>query len=454
MKLSKKITLFFIIAILFSIFIVSLISSSMINNSFDKYLVGDQRKKVEQISKEINDLYQENGYLLYEKQIESYASLESLSIRIKNLEDKTLYSSDHMGGMSGMHRKMMRNHLSSSEEYLEEVFPLLQGDKKAGTIVIGYVDNSYLTESALAFKNTLARILFVSAIVAVVVGIFTSILLAKSLTNPLISIRNTALEIQRGNLKKKSQLKTNIVEIKELSNSINYLSETLSKQESIRKQYASDISHELRTPISTLKSHVEAIMDGIWQPSQEHLSILLSEINRLSSLVDDLKNSFNSNEQDMVLNKSKFNLSAEVKKVITTLIPIFYKENIAIEESIEEDIIVFMDIDKIKQVMYNLLSNCAKYMAREGTVYISVNKENNNKVSIIIKDTGVGIEKEHLPLLFNRFYRIDKSRNSSTGGSGLGLSIAKSIVEEHGGEITVKSVYKKGSEFTISLPLI
>ena len=195
-------------------------------------------------------------------------------------------------------------------------------------------------------------------------------------------------------------------------------------------------------------------MDGIWQPSQEHLSILLSEINRLSSLVDDLKNSFNSNEQDMVLNKSKFNLSAEVKEVITTFMPIFYKENIAIEESIEEDIIVFMDIDKIKQAMYNLLSNCAKYMAREGTVYISVNKENNNRVSIIIKDTGVGIEKEHLPLLFNRFYRIDKSRNSSTGGSGLGLSIAKSIVEEHGGEITVKSVYKKGSEFTISLPLI
>lgn len=453
MKLSKKITLFFIIAILFSIFIVSLISNSMINNSFDKYLVGDQKKRVEQISKEINELYEENGYKLYEKQIESYASLENLSIKIKSLEDKVLYSYDYMDKMNNMHRKMMMDHGMPSGEYIEETFILSQNDKKTGTIVIRYIDNSYLTEGALIFKDTLTKILLISGIVAVIIGILTSVLLANSLTKPLINIKDTALEIQKGNLKKKSKLNTNIVEIKELSNSINYLGETLSKQENIRKKYASDISHELRTPLSTLKSHVEAIMDGIWEPSKEHLFILMSEINRLSSLIDDLRSSFNSNEHGIVLSKTQFNLSNEIQEIITTFMPIFNKDNISIEENIHRDIIVSMDRDKIKQVIYNLLSNSVKYINKEGQVYISVTKKETNKVSIIIRDTGIGIHEEHLPLIFNRFYRIDESRNTSTGGTGLGLAIVKSIVEEHGGEIIVKSVYGEGSEFTICLPI-
>ncbi|NMA49118.1 MAG: HAMP domain-containing histidine kinase [Tissierellia bacterium] len=453
MKLSKRITLLFSLAILFSIFIVSLISNSMINNRFDKYLVGEQRKKLEQISKEINQLYAENEYKLYEKQIESYASLENLSIKIRDLENNLLYSSDQMGGMGGMHRRMMIEHGMTEGEYVENTFNLLQHDKKVGTLIIGYIDNSFLTESALIFKNTLTNILFIASIIAVIIGIITSILLSNSLTKPLINITNTSLEIQKGNLNKKSELTTNIIEIKELSNSINYLGETLSKQEDIRKKYASDISHELRTPLSTLKSHVEAIIDGIWEPSKEHLSILMGEIDRLSSLIDDLKSSFNSSEHGIVLNKTRFNLSDEIKEIIATFMPIFNKENISIKENIEKDIMVCMDKDKIKQVMYNLLSNSVKYIDKEGQIYISITKKETNKVFITVRDTGIGIQQEQLPLIFNRFYRIDKSRNTDTGGTGLGLAIVKSIVDEHGGEISVKSVYGKGSEFMIYLPI-
>nr|WP_300003339.1 HAMP domain-containing sensor histidine kinase [Tissierella sp.] len=454
MKLSKKITLFFIIAILFSIFIVSLISNSMINNSFDKFLVGDQKKKVEQISKEINELYTDKEYNLYEKQIDSYASLENLNIKIEDLKGRLLYSSKRMSGMHNMNKKMMMNHGMSLGEYAEDRFDLTQGKEKIGTIIIGHIDNSYLTEGALIFKNTLSNILFISGIVALLIGVFTSIVLANSLTRPLVNIKNHAYEIEKGNLSKKSQLNTDITEIKELSKSINFLADSLSSQEAIRKKYASDISHELRTPLTTLKSHVEAIMDGIWEPSKEHLSILLSEINRLSLLADDLRNSFNSSEQGVVLNKTKFDLSLEVKKTVTTFMPIFNKENIEIEAYIEEDIIALMDRDKIKQVLYNLLSNCVKYIEGEGRISLSLKKEGGNKVAIVIKDNGIGMKADQLAFIFDRFYRIDKSRNSSTGGTGLGLSIVKSIVEEHGGEIIVKSIYKKGSEFFISLPLI
>lgn len=452
MKLSKKITLFFVLAILFSIFIVSLISNSIINSRFDRYLVNEQEQKLEQICKEINELYEENNYELYEEQISSYASLENLTIKIKNLEDELLYSSDQMHGMWNMHRRMMRNQGMSEGEYLERSFPLYKNGEKVGSIVIGYIDNSYLTESALIFKSTLTRLLFISSVIAIIIGVITSIFLARGLTKPLVNIRNTALEIQKGNFNEKSILDTNTVEIRELSHSINYLGETLSKQENIRKKYASDISHELRTPISTLKSHVEAIMDGIWEASPEHLSILMSEINRLSSLVDDLKDSFNSNEHGIILNKTHFNLSEDINDIITTFTPIFNKHAISIEKNIEENIDIYMDRDKLKQIIYNIISNSIKYIDNIGKIDISVQKEKNNAL-ISLQDNGVGIKEDHIPFIFDRFYRVDASRNKDTGGTGLGLSIVKSIVDAHGGNIKVNSKYQEGTEFIITLPL-
>ncbi len=453
MKLSRKITLFFVSAILLSIFVVSLISNSIINNRFDKYLVDEQGKKLEKISSEINELYEENGYKLYERQISSYSSLENLNIKIKNLEDKLLYSSDKMHRIGNMHRKMMKSQGMMEGQYVEDAFPLFQNDEKVGTVIIGYIDNSYLTESALIFKSALTKVLFISAIIALIIGILTSIFLSTSLTKPLIKIRNTALEMQKGNLKQKSSLNTNTIEIKELSNSINYLGETLYRQEEIRKKYASNISHELRTPISTLKSHLEAIMDGIWEASPEHLSILMDEINRLTLLVDDLKDSFNSNEDKIILNKTKFDVSTEIKDIITTFTPMFNKANIGIEQNIEENVKVYMDIDKLKQIMYNLISNAIKYIDEDGKISISLQRKDVNKVIIRIKDNGIGIKEKHIPFVFDRFYRADGSRNKDTGGTGLGLAIVKSMVKAHDGEIQVKSIYGESTEFIIHLPL-
>lgn len=450
MKVSKKITLFFIVTILFSIFIVSGISNLMINNRFEKYLVKEQEIKLKQISNEINELYKENGYKLYQRDINFYASLEDLSIDIMDLNNQILYSSNRKG-IGKMHKGIMKTHGISEGNYVKKSFPLLEKDTQVGTLVIGYIDNSYLTEGAIVFKDTLTKSLFLSGILAIFIGIGISIILSKSLTNPLLSIRNAAIEIRKGNLYKKSKVNTNMTEIKELSNSINYLGETLAKQENIRKKYASDISHELRTPLTTLQSHLEAIMDGIWEPSNEHLIILMEEINRLSSLVDNLKDSFNSEEHELVLNKTNFNLSNELKNIATSFIPLYHKEDFVIETNIENNIEVCMDKDKFKQVIYNLLSNSIKYLNNNGKVSLSLKRE-NEKISIRIRDNGIGIKENDLPYIFNRFYRVDESRNKNTGGTGLGLSIVKSIIEAHDGDIQVKSKTGEGTEFIIFLP--
>ena len=458
MKLAKKMTFSFIFAILLSIFIISFISNYMINTKFEIYLFEEQENKLGKISDEINRLYSENNYTLYQNDIDSYASLEDVYIEIRDLDNNTLYSSSTNSAMGGMHnrgrmgRGMMGMHQSQAGNYVEKPYPLLEKDKTIGILILGYIDNAYLTESAIVFKDTLSKSFLFSGILTVLFGIIISIYLSKSLTNPLILIRNSALEIQKGNLDSRSKVNTNTREIVELSQSINYLAETLSDQEDIRKRYASDISHELRTPITTLKSHLEAILDGVWDNSEEHLNILIGEVNRLSGLVDDLKISFSSEEYKLNLNMTTFNMSKEVHNIIDTFKPIYIKANHSLTSSIEEGIMINMDLDKLKQIIYNLLSNSIKYLNKNGTVSISLSS-NNNQVILTILDNGIGIKKEDLPYIFDRFYRSDSSRNRDTGGTGLGLSIVKSFVEAHNGEITIDSIFGEGTKITIILPL-
>ncbi|MDR7856539.1 HAMP domain-containing sensor histidine kinase [Tissierella sp.] len=452
MKLSGKLTLSFTFIILVSIIIISFISNLMINNRFENYLVEEQQSKLQQIRDEINDLYNKNGYILYEREINSYASLENVYIEIRDLSGNILYTSTNRNGMGGMHRRMMRIHDMPEGNYVEKSGPLLEGDKEVGKLIIGYIDNAYLSESAIIFKDTLSKSFFVSAILTVLLGLIISTILSRSLTRPLLKIRDTATEIRKGNLNKKSNVNTNTIEILELSDSINYLGETLARQENIRKKYASNISHELRTPLTTLKSHLEAIMDGVWDPNEEHLDILMKEIDRLSNLVDDLKDSFRAEELEFVLNKTRFNISNELNDIIMSFIPLYNKKGFAIESSIEDHIEIIMDKDKLKQIMYNLLFNSIKYLDKDGKVLLELIKDKNNVIIRVI-DNGIGIEKKDLPFVFDRFYRSDISKNKDTNGTGLGLSIVKSIVEAHNGTISIESIYGEVTKVSITLPL-
>lgn len=454
MKLSKKLTLSFVFSILFSIIIISIISNFMINKRFENYLVKEQDNRLEQVSNDLNNLYEENGYKLYQQEINSYANMEDVYIEIRDLSDLIIYSSKtkNNGPMGGMHKRFNRMHNIPEGNYVEKSFPLIENSHTVGKLIIGYMDNAYLTDSAIIFKSTLARSLFISAIIAIILGIITSLALSKSLTAPLVSIRNTAVDIRKGFLNKKTDINTNTKEIVDLSDSINFLGETLARQENIRRKYASDISHELRTPLSTLKSHLEAIIDGIWEPSEERFQILLLEIDRLSNLVDDLHNSFRNENYQLILNKTKFNLSNNLIDIITSYTPLYHKEGFSIIKNIVANVEINMDKDKLNQIMNNILSNSIRYLGDKGVVSITLEADVNNAI-IKIMDNGIGIDKKDLPFIFERFYRSDSSRNKSTGGSGLGLSIVKSIVDAHNGIIEIDSIYGEGTEIRLILPL-
>ncbi|NLK43165.1 MAG: HAMP domain-containing histidine kinase [Tissierellia bacterium] len=454
MKLSNKLILSFLLSIFISIFVISFISNTMINNRFENYLVEEQEKKLQRISNDLNELYKDNGYVLYEREINSYANIEKVYIEIRDLNDNIIItsSSGRIMNMSGNHGRMMRQHQLPQGNYVERSFPLMEGSIQVGSLVLGYIDNSYLTEGAILFKETLTKSIFISAIFTLFIGLGISVFLSRSLTIPLLDISNTAIEIRKGNLNRKSKVKSNTKEIVELSESINYLGESLAKQESIRKKYAQDISHELRTPLTTLKSHLEAILDGIWEANEEHLGVLMAEIDRLSNLVDELKNSFRAREIDFILNKTTFSISKEIPLIVTNFIPLYEKRACSIEMDIEDNVFINMDREKLRQIIYNLLSNSLKFLKKDGRVKVVLRKENNKSIIKVI-DNGLGIKKEDLPLIFDRFYTSRESWEENPDGSGLGLSITKSIIEAHNGTIDIDSIYGEGTKVTIVLPL-
>lgn len=459
MSLSKKLTLSFVFSIIISIFIISFISNIMINNRFDTYLIEEQNIKFDKIYSEINELFLKKGGNLKYEDIANYASIEGIYIEIKDINSDIICHSNNkphrrmMGNMMRHHHRMMNpNSYIDNGNYVEKNFTLLDDNKVIGTLIIGYIDNSHLTESAAIFKGTLSKSLFVSGIITIILGFIISVFLSKGLTSPIVDITNTANQMRRGNLESRSIVKTNVKEISQLSYSINYLAETLKKQEDLRKRYALDISHELRTPLTTLKAHLEAMIDGVWDINHEHLNILIKEIDGLTKLVEDLKNTFKDLEGQLNINKTYFNISNELENIVSEFKPLFNKNNYLLESSIEENIEIIMDKSRLKQIMYNLLSNTLKYLDANGKVIVNLVRR-DKYIQITVKDNGTGIRKEDLPFIFERFYKGDVSRNRETGGTGLGLSIVKALVEAHGGSVSAESELGKGTKFTILLPI-
>lgn len=458
MNLSKKLISNFIISILISIFIISIISNFMINKRFDKYLIEEQADRFNEIYLDVNRLFLEKGQELRDQDIEAYSEREGIYLEVRGKDNRPVCHSQHMtpGGMMkhrGRHHHGMMGASRRPSNYSEKTFPLLdKNNENIGSLIIGYEDTSHLTESALLFKGTLSKSFLISGIIAIILGFLLSLSLAQGLSRPIVAITNTANEIREGRLEARSRLDSDVKEISHLSNSINYLAQSLEDQEDLRRRYALDIAHELRTPLTTLKSHLEAMVDGVWETSPDHFNTLINEIDGLAKLVDDLKNTFTEMEGQLNINKTHFNLSQELEDIVSEFQPFFQSQSYSLAWDLEEDIEISMDRYRLKQIISNLLSNASKYLPQDGRVLVSLERE-GGRARISIEDNGSGISQEDLPFIFERFYRADVSRNRKTGGTGLGLSIVKSLVEAHNGEIYVESKKNQGTRFTILLPL-
>ena len=301
----------------------------------------------------------------------------------------------------------------------------------------------------LLLKDMRNLIIGISLLMIIVV-ISVSVFLSQKISKPIIVVSKMTDFIKMGGYDQKLEYESSIVEIDNLINSINELSRELYKMENMRKNLTSDISHELRTPLTSIQTHLEAMIDGIWEPSKERLNSVNEEVIRLSHLVNQLKNLAKFDSYEDKLNLKNENLTQLIKNIIYNNESYALDKNIRIKYELE-DVNANIDKEKISQVIINLISNAIRYTNLNGEILIKLYKK-SDFIKIIVKDNGIGIPEESLDYIFERFYRVDKSRCRNTGGTGVGLTICKSIVDLHKGKIEVKSKLNEGSEFIITLP--
>lgn len=292
--------------------------------------------------------------------------------------------------------------------------------------------------------------LAVVGIISIVFAAIAGIILAGKISVPVKAATRAAKDIARGNYNNRINTDICTMELSELGNAVNHMAESLDNQEMLRRRLTSDVAHELRTPVANVSSNIEAIIEGVLEPTNERLSSCYNELERITGIITELEKLRQIEGENMILHIGHvdiYELAKEVKLIFENEMS---KKNIRCD-IIGEHIDVCVDKDKMSQVLNNLISNAVKYTDNYGNIQITVIQENENVV-ITVEDNGCGIDDNDIQYIFERFYRTDKSRNRSTGGAGIGLTITRAIVQLHGGTIHVESKKGVGSLFKVTIP--
>jgi len=310
---------------------------------------------------------------------------------------------------------------------------------------------SDLTHS-LAEIQTGIIVFFVAVLVIVLlVGLYFS----SVITHPINELNNIMQQTARAGFTVRANPKGND-EIAQLGSTFNMMSEKLQNMDQMRNDFISNASHELKTPLSAMKILIESLLHQETPDpamTREFLGDINQEIDRLSAIVGDLLTIVRFDSKSEKLQMEPIALDELLFDTLSRLSPVAKKAQISIEPSCDELCFVNGDPIKLQQVIYNLVDNAIKYTPEGGTVWVKLYTE-GDKAVLEVRDNGIGIPKESLPHLFDRFYRVDKARSRSTGGTGLGLSIVQSVVHTHGGDIEVDSEDNVGTVFHVYLPLV
>lgn len=312
------------------------------------------------------------------------------------------------------------------------------------------------------FLNKVNHSLVFTGLIAAVVALIVGLALTGQITRPIRTLVNGARQISKGNLSHRVDIKTKD-ELDSLGKSFNEMAASLEEAEQERRRIVADIAHELRTPLTIIEGTVTGIQDGIFKPDNEHLDAIKEQTSLLARLTSDLRELSLAESGQMKLELATTNLVYLVHRKTLQFEVRAREKGIHIKLDLPEEVtMVNIDTKRIEQALGNLMTNAIRYTPSGGTITISLSATNKDKTHKIdesslvlsVADTGEGIAPEHLPHVFDRFYRAEKSRTRSDGGSGLGLAIVKQMVQAHGGRVWVESEMGKGSIFYIAIPYV
>jgi two-component system OmpR family sensor kinase/two-component system sensor histidine kinase BaeS len=333
---------------------------------------------------------------------------------------------------------------------------------RGGMNMGGAMFGQELTNTGRELLARVNRAIWLAALAAGGAALIVGGLLAYGLVRPIQQLTAATSAVARGDLSQRVAAKSKD-EIGELAASFNSMADSLQRAEQLRRDMTADIAHELRNPLAVLQSNLEAVIDGILPPMPDTLEPLLDQTHLLSRLVEDLRTLALADAGQLNLSRVPTDPAALVRSVVARFASQAEAEHLALRAEIPASVpTVTLDPQRVEQVLGNLISNAIRHTPEGGSIVCRVTEErgitprsgSQALVTFTVTDTGSGIPPDALPHIFERFYRVDRSRSHSDGSTGLGLAIAKQLVEAHGGRIWAMSEINQGTAVTFTLPLV
>ena len=469
-RLFKKFFLINSLIILLSIIAVSVLLSIFIGN----YLTGEKKEALKENcyavkamvkQLEITDLNSEENISIFK----AFSGITDAEIFITDTAGKVLICSCEDWGVDGICNHNSGNVSTSiiqsikGEDYntLGDIDGMLDGVNfiygtsynNANNEFKGAIFAVISPQNIKMFYNAIIRIFLLSSVVPIIIMLFAEYIISYRLIRPLKLMAKASRSMAKGDFSKRIPV-TGDDEIGELAVAFNQMTNSLVQIEGTRRRFIANISHELKTPMTTISGFIDGIVDGTIPPEKHsyYLSIVSNEVKRLSRLVQSMLNLAKLESGEQKISLSEFDFSDMLFKILVSQEQRIEKQKIAIEglENIAPTM-VMADYDLIYQVVYNLVDNAVKFTNEGGKISFNVDLE-NKVFNFKIRNTGIGIDEKELPFVFERFYKSDRSRSAAPDSTGLGLYLANTIVTIHGGKLTAQSKVNEFTEFTLTLP--
>ncbi len=321
-----------------------------------------------------------------------------------------------------------------------------------GVLHVGPQSSSTVITAIQVLYSTVGRFFVWGALIAIAIAIIITFLLSRRILAPVKALTSAARRLGRGDFSQRLKVKDK-GELGELATTFNTMTDDLERGERLRRDLVADVAHELRTPLSNVRGYLEAIRDGVVSPDPATIASLHEEVMLLARLVEDLQELALAEAGQLKLVKQPEDIGQIVTQAVASTQPQASARGVALSSDMEAGLPTCdIDAQRVSQALHNLIDNALAHTHQGGTVTVSGRRE-DGYVAVSVADTGEGIPAEELPNIFERFYRVDKSRARATGGHGLGLTITRRLVEAHGGRVSVESELGKGSRFTFTLPV-
>ncbi|MDR1732666.1 MAG: HAMP domain-containing protein [Synergistaceae bacterium] len=457
--LRTKLSFYIALVALLTVALTGILSNVSIRRRFEDYIAREQARRNEEILQNVTEQYDfltENWNMEFLHAIGMHALYDGYILRIYDRRGNLLWDAEDCDMEACRHimeditRKMRDRYPDAGGGFTTKDVPLLAGGQPIGRVVLGYVAPWFLDENGFLFLDALNAVFIGSAVFSPLLAVAAGWLLARRVSDPIRKTVDGVKRLAEGDYSVELEADSDVRELNELVFSVDHLARSIAAQETLRRQLTADVAHELRTPLTTLGTHIEAMVEGLWDPTRERLASCYEETDRIGRLVLDMENLAKVESGNLKLNKTPIDLRELAEKTLLNFETEIHVKKLRafVEGSCSE---CCADRDRISQVLVNLISNAVKYTRPEGTIGVALS-ETEGTVCIDVEDDGIGVSEEDLPFIFERFYRADKSRSRTTGGSGIGLAIVRSIVTAHRGSVSVRSAPGQGSRFRVELP--